>query len=507
MSERLAKARLATCRKWPFASQAILSMVPVNKPGLNTLAVDKHWRIYFDEAFLEKIGTDMAAGLVLHEVDHLLKRHHRRGRLLVGEDDSLWDVWNQATDAAINGGLRRDGISLPDGVIFPEQLGQPEGLSAEEYFRALRPQQEPQDAPQAASGGQDDSQGQEGNQDAADGQHRGQGGQGSSNDSGAGESSDGDDQGETTGDGQGDEGQDRQAGGGTGTEGTADPGQPGPSAGTDQGAGAGSGADCESGADSAGQVVPQQPGASGSCSDGRQRPWELGPPTDENPGLDKADAEQVIHATARNVEKGVGSGSAGHKLWADEILNPPVDPAAKLLSLVRKYADLTAGIGERSYRRPSRRNGNPRMCLPGNVAPVPRITVIVDTSGSMGADDLGLALGMIRKVLNSFRIRDGIKVITGDEQGRTKEICLSDPRRINLAGGGGTDMANIITEAMDDKPKPQLLLVCTDGWTPWTPDPIGIPVVACLTNRLRDIPECYQPPSWIVPLELKGNRS
>lgn len=252
--------------------------------------------------------------------------------------------------------------------------------------------------------------------------------------------------------------------------------------------------------------MPQQPGASGSCSDGRQRPWELGPPTDEHPGLDDADADQIIHVTARNVEKGVGSGSGGHKLWADQILNPPVDPAARLLSLVRKYADMTAGLGERSYRRPSRRNGDPRMSLPGNVAPVPRITVIVDTSGSMGADDLGLALGMIRRVLNSFRIRDGIRVVTGDERGQTKEICLSDPRRINLRGGGGTDMARIIAEVMDDKPAPQMVLVCTDGWTPWPAEPIGVPLVACLSNRLSEIPECYQPPGWIVTLELKGTR-
>ena len=105
--------------------------------------------------------------------------------------------------------------------------------------------------------------------------------------------------------------------------------------------------------------------------------------------------------------------------------------------------------------------------MPSNVAPLPRITVIVDTSGSMSQDDLGLALGMIRKVLNSFRIRDGIKVITGDAKGQTKQLCLSDPRRIELTGGGGTNMAAIIAEALQARPQPQMILVCTDGWTPW----------------------------------------
>ena len=42
MSAILAQARLKACKHWPFASHAILSMVPVPRPGLGTLAVDQH---------------------------------------------------------------------------------------------------------------------------------------------------------------------------------------------------------------------------------------------------------------------------------------------------------------------------------------------------------------------------------------------------------------------------------------------------------------------------------
>ena len=186
---------------------------------------------------------------------------------------------------------------------------------------------------------------------------------------------------------------------------------------------------------------------------------------------------------------------------------PPVDPAAKLLNLVRRYCDVTVGMGDRSYRRPSRRNGNPNMAMPSNVAPLPRITVIVDTSGSMSQDDLGLALGMIRKVLNSFRIRDGIKVITGDAKGQTKQLCLSDPRRIELTGGGGTNMAAIIAEALQARPQPQMILVCTDGWTPWPTENPGIPIVACITRKRATLPDCYRVPDFITTLELQGERT
>ena len=246
---------------------------------------------------------------------------------------------------------------------------------------------------------------------------------------------------------------------------------------------------------------------SGSCSDGRPRPWELGPPDDDNPGLDDADQEQLVHVTAKNALEGAGKGAGGHRRWAEDILIPPVDPAAKLLNLVRRYCDLTVGMGDRSYRRPSRRGGDPRMALPSNVAPLPRITVIVDTSGSMNSDDLGLALGMIRKVLNSFRIRDGIKVVTGDAKGQTKQLCLSNPRSIELTGGGGTDMAAIVAEVLKDRPQTQMILVCTDGWTPWPAENPGIPVVACISRKLADLPHCYKPPKWIVTLELKRERT
>ena len=135
MSTLLAQTRLRACRHWPFASHAILSMVPVARPGLGTLAVDQHWRVYYDEAALQQFGVEQAAGVILHELDHLLKRHHKRATSLVR--DGQWETWNYATDASINGDLRAQSIPLPDGVVYPDKFNLPDGLSAEEYFRKL----------------------------------------------------------------------------------------------------------------------------------------------------------------------------------------------------------------------------------------------------------------------------------------------------------------------------------------------------------------------------------
>ena len=480
MSTLLAQARLRACRYWPFASHAILSMVPTPRPGIGTLAVDQHWRLYYDEAALQRMSADQAAGVILHELDHLLKRHHKRAKSLVG--DGQWEAWNYATDAAINGDLKAQDIPLPDGVVYPERLGLPDGLSAEEYFRKLTEQTDNQQS--------DDENTDKESDDTQDSPSEQPGDSNADNN----ETDNQDDNQDT-------EGKDREPGGDTGDQGSSYPRHEGTSEPT---AGSADRLEHPCGEDEASPPMEPQPvGASGSCSDGRQRPWELGAPDDDNPGLDEADQEQLIHVTAKNVlEREHGQESASHRRWAKDILNPPIDPAARLLNLVRRYCDLTFGIGERSYRRPSRRNGNPRMVLPSNVAPLPRITVIVDTSGSMTAEDLGLSLGMIRKVLNSFRIRDGIKVITGDTQGQTKQLCLSDPKRIELTGGGGTNMARIVAEVLQTKPQPQMILICTDGETPWPDDNPGIPIVACLTNPRATLPEYYQPPSWIPIVEL-----
>src|SRR5581483_4950470 len=122
----------------------------------------------------------------------------------------------------------------------------------------------------------------------------------------------------------------------------------------------------------------------GSCADGQSRPWELGEPSPEAPGMSEPEQEQIIHEVAKKIEaRGCGTGSSGMRGWANEVLNPKIDPRAKLLRAVRRACEHTIGVGEYTYRRPNRRNANPDVVRPSNVQPVPRITVVIDTSGSM----------------------------------------------------------------------------------------------------------------------------
>jgi predicted metal-dependent peptidase len=354
-----------------MGSHAILSMVPVESADIDTMAVDAHFRLYHNPARFPDRSLDEWAGIVLHEVSHLLLTHHRRVNRMLGRDASAaeFELWNRAADYAANWLLRREGIPLP-GLLDAEQDGFPGGLSAEEYFRLLRQQQ------------------------------RSVGGQ------------------------------------------------------------------CHPG---------------GSCSDGRQRSWELpGPEESDVPGMKPHEQDMIVRETAQRIsDKQAGTGSGAWDRWAKSVLTPRVDPRLAFLRHVRAAVESTSGQGDYSYRRPNRRGERRDVVLPSPVQPIPRITVIVDTSGSMDERDLGLSLGLIGKVLNTFRVRDGIRVVCGD----TKQVHAArvfDPRNVRLAGGGGTDLGRVVREVAAQKPRPQLIVVCTDGGTPWC-EPVGVPVVVCLT--------------------------
>ncbi|GIF08556.1 hypothetical protein Asi03nite_60940 [Actinoplanes siamensis] len=69
---------------------------------------------------------------------------------------------------------------------------------------------------------------------------------------------------------------------------------------------------------------------------------------------------------------------------------------------------------------------------------------------------------------------------------------------VELAGGGGTDMRVGIAHALSARPKPSIVVVLTDGYTPW-PDaaPGSVRVVAGLVGR-----RAPEPPPWIETIRI-----
>src|SRR3990167_1959413 len=72
--DALARARLDR----PYFGRAFAALSPVEVNGLGTVAVDKHWRLYYDPATIKTWGLVGTAAAMVHEIAHLLRRHHMR---------------------------------------------------------------------------------------------------------------------------------------------------------------------------------------------------------------------------------------------------------------------------------------------------------------------------------------------------------------------------------------------------------------------------------------------
>jgi predicted metal-dependent peptidase len=74
---------------------------------------------------------------------------------------------------------------------------------------------------------------------------------------------------------------------------------------------------------------------------------------------------------------------------------------------------------------------------------------------------------------------------------------VSRASQVELAGGGGTDMGVGIEAAAALRPKPSVIVVLTDGFTPWPErPPQGVKVVIGLLSDQMSPMEQFEPPEW-----------
>lgn len=130
----LAAARLLALDLMPYLATALFEVIPVRAAGLGTFAVDAEWRLYIDPDALKRWGPYHAAGVLLHEVGHLLRAHHDRHDEHPRTDGLLW---NLAADAEINDDLIAAGVPLPGDPVTPSALDEPDEQLAEHYFAHL----------------------------------------------------------------------------------------------------------------------------------------------------------------------------------------------------------------------------------------------------------------------------------------------------------------------------------------------------------------------------------
>ena len=393
---RLRLARMAAVEAMPYFARALFALSPVAAPGLPTLAVDKHWRLYLGLKVLgidEGFSIPLFGAFLLHEVGHVLRDHGDRADTVDTHVDRT--MWNYAADAEINDDLIAAGVDLPSWVVTPSAIGCEDGHAAEVYYRHLVPPGAPRSSADT---------------DPAD---------------------------TTPGDGGGE----------------------------------GDGYGCGSGAGDA--PVPGDLPAAADVGSGT--------------GLSSAAADLVKVAVARAVQQEVARGGAGRGTvpaglarWAAAQLAPAVVPWPKVLrAAVRRAVQDQAGQVQHCWRRPNRRAPK-GVLLPTLRAPKIAVDLIIDTSASMGDDDVASALSETRGVLR--RTGATVRVLCCDAAASAPRLVrsISD---VTLIGGGGTDLRVGIDAALAARPRADVLVCVTDGGSPWYERRLPVPLIVALIGK------------------------
>jgi predicted metal-dependent peptidase len=381
----LTAARLVAVEHAPYLAHALFAVRSIAAEGLGTFATDRTWRLYVDPTVLRTWGPAQSAGVLVHEISHLVRAHAERADVLGADYDH--QRWNVATDIAVNDDLVAAGIPLPRGAIVPGLFGLDEGGIEEGYYALLAQQS---------------------------------------------------------------------------------------------------------------RVAFGSDSCCGSGAGDPRAAWELDPSDPAAPGVGAADASITRRRVAEAVReydqrRSRGSMPGGWQRWAESALAGPTVPWRRVLaSAVRRAIAHVAGCSDYTYSRPGRRR-IPRVVTPAMRRPFVTVAVVIDTSGSMAQTQLDAAMAEIKGVISAAGIgSSGLMVLACDaEVGAATRVRRT--QEVRLACGGGTDMRVGIAAAEDSRPRPDVVVVLTDGETAWPEQPTRSRLVAAIIGNSRTSDNV---PSW-----------
>jgi predicted metal-dependent peptidase len=442
---RAARVHAAECVGW-FAPALYAAPLHLSDALPAPAAIDRYGRVYFNPQWVARLygacGQDrhalvrQLAQVWYHEVAHWLREHEARAQALHADAR----LWNLAADMEINDYLP-EGMAYPSLggeplAVLPRRYNLPDGEIAEWYYQRLVERAREQ----AQAGGQQQSQAGAQQQSQAGGQQQSQAG-----------------------------GQQQPPPAGSPCEqGEPSDTAPSPRAGR---AGVGAAPSPMSGMTGEKAIHWDE----GSGVHGQARPWELHADDPSTNALSDFDRQALQEEVARRIvehQKERGTAPAGWLRWAEAILKPKVNWREQLKRILRGV--ISEGLGHRldySYRRPHRRSAvyHP-IYLPALQGEYkPRVACVVDTSGSISDRELMQSLAEVRAVLEALRIPvtiipcdavpyEAIRVFHGSDWLKVRQ---------GLRGGGGTDMVAGLNAALALKPKPEAVIVLTDGHTPF----------------------------------------
>ncbi len=242
----------------------------------------------------------------------------------------------------------------------------------------------------------------------------------------------------------------------------------------------------------------------GSGCDAQHRDYEL-PPSDDIGGVGQAHGDDIRRRVAiefREHQTRIGTTPGQWDRWVQQVLEPVVPWSQVLAAAVRRGVGWAHGHTDYTYTKISRRQAAAgRIILPATRRPLPEVAVVVDTSGSVDDGLLARALGEVDGVLTGMGVAGRSVTVLATDAAVHAVSQVRAAADVRLGGGGGTDMGVGIEAAVALKPRPTLIIVMTDGYTPWPASAPAIPVVAVIIGRLGDpLPST---PGWAERVECQ----
>jgi predicted metal-dependent peptidase len=234
----------------------------------------------------------------------------------------------------------------------------------------------------------------------------------------------------------------------------------------------------------------------GSGADGERRSGE------GQEGIDREQGELLRLGVAAEIQRYAarepGTVGGGWLRWAESVLPSRIDWRRVLAAEVRSAVAAVVGKVDYSYRRPSRRSHlNRDVIQPTLHRPVPDVAIVCDTSRSMHERLLARALAEVEGVLAQAGLRQTqVRVLAVDTDVQAARR-VSRAAQVALVGGGGTNMGAGLLAASELRPRPSIVIVLTDGCTPWPErPPAAIRVVVGLLREAAGPVPAWPPPEW-----------
>lgn len=425
-------------------------------------------RIYANPDWYLSLPTDgQRAFFLAHECEHILMKHPQRAKIFIDRGffragiRFIAKLWNVAADYMINANLVARGFEpIPEGLYSDKYTRDDlvDAIYIDLYNENEDGDGDPdgdQDGDQdgESDGGADCPQGQPAPESGSDGDQDGD--QSGDQDNDQDGDSDGDDAGNgTTPDKS--EGDD-EPGSGTGTDGDPD---------ADAGTGTGTGTDGDSDADAGTPDLPEPAG-----HDDHLTPVYEGD-AEEQAEAAREDEYQLRRAVDAGIDQAIADGRDPSTMSESIIggsmrYNDDYESATDWREQLADRFTRAGQGGESTWSKIHRRRyAILNVVSPTSIGQVGRISVVVDTSGSVNRQVLNSFMGESAAMIDMLQPRDGVVVAWTDTDVQRVDEVYSGSELLDLEApmGGGTYLTSGVEYLESNGLDSELTLVFTDGY-------------------------------------------